>query len=360
MKSMILRADDSIDVYNRITHAAKPYFARFAQKPVMSLHRHYPKTIKLLFELALKIVEGKYGDEKKREIPVMMEGMTYPISTVVQLLQEESKRRSSVERPEIFDKDMSVKLIPEEDLNGLLQIFHEYIANLITPSHLTVGMLLEHGQEKMALEQALKLQNNQEKGKGIADVISWKLDRNLMHDAVKLFDEIPSDFDIRLIATKILNRMLERKEVERAFEFGTRLTDQRERAHAMQVIAIWLADNYQLQRAQALVEECLAGSHREYVLSLIVNVTVGKNLFDEARKLAFSIRDRGYRQDALNAIVKKLMRLRRVPDAIAFVESLSDVIEKQETEKIVKSALTSYQQDQRIKAMRKRMGPLLI
>lgn len=359
MKSMLIRTDDSIEMFKRITHAAKPYFARFAQKPTLSLHKTYPKTIRLLFELALKVEDGKYGEENKREIPILMEGMTYPISTVIELLRTESKRKDVNERPEIFDSDMSLISMKEEDLNGLLRIFHEYIANLVTPSHLTVEILLEHGHVERALDQALQLSSDQEKGRGIGEVIDWKLDRNQLEEAVSIFGKMPSDFDMRAVGTKIINKMLERRKVDRAFEFGMSLAASDERDHAMQVIALWLADNNQLGKGLALVDDCLEGNYREYVLSLMVNVIVGRNMLDEAKKLAFSIGDRGYRSDALNAIVKKMMRLRRIPEAIAFVENLSDVLERQESEKIITSALVALQQDQRIKALRKRMGPIV-
>lgn len=351
---MILPANDPVANFMRITHAAKPYFALFSRKPVGLVQERYPETAEKLFRLALKIVDGEYGEKlREEEMPVAMEGLTYPTETVIGMLREEVRQTS--ERTEIFDENLALKKISDIDIEGLAQLFHEYLANLMTPSHLTVELLLDKGLEDRALDVALSLRHPYEKGRALVDVIANKLQQKKADEAEELFGLIPQEYEKRAVATKILGHYLNEGDLESAIAFGEDLEELRE--HTLPVIAVWMVTHQRLDRAIALVNDWAKGSNKDYVLSLIVNALAGKNDFEEAKAVVWTIKDRGYRQDAFDAIVKKLVNLRKLKEAQAFVNSLDNVDSRQQSNRIIESAVASFEQDRRIQQLYPWVGP---
>lgn len=360
MKSNSELSEDSMEIFMRITHAAKPYFARFAAKPIGPVQERFPKTAKMLFEIALGLADGKYGAQFRDEVIAIMEGTAYPTPDIIELLQQAALYCPLLERPEILNRQLALVGVSDVDLEGLMQLFHEYLANLITPSHLTVHMLLDNRLAEKAFNVAFNLRNPREKGRALVEMIAYALNDHRLDKAVKYFDLIPPDYERRGAMDRIILELLEVGQIERAIAFGTQLNKTGERVHAMQVLAVWLAKNQRLGQGLALVHKYLQNSQKDYILSLIVRAAAGRNNFEEAKKIAFGITDRGYRQDGLEAIVKKLVGMRKIADAQAFVEQLGSVKEREEAGRVVESAMASFQRDERIRSMQKRISPKVV
>lgn len=342
MKPMITASKDFISADVRLTHAAKPYFARMAEKPIGKLEERYPQTVFLLFEIALKYAAHHHDDSLAENVDA---------SKMIDLLQQEAKQLMSKKAPEIIDNEGLKPNISKVDLDGLWQLFHNYVVNLQIPSYVTVDLLLEKGKLEMAHEEALKLTHDYDKTKSIIKLTIYYLNQKNHEKAIALFALMPEGNDRRDLVTKIIHSLLSEQQFDQALSFSKDLINHELSEHALHEISLWLAKNGRLEDSFIILNEMIDDEMKAYTLSLIVMILSGQAKFTEASKLAFSIRDKDYRQDGINDIVKKMVRFRRMPEAEEFAAQLDEAVEKREARKIIESSLKSRLQDERIKRL---------
>lgn len=332
MRPMIAASKDFIAADMRLTHAAKPYFARMAEKPIGKLEDRYPKTIFLLFEAALKYAANHNNDLSSENVDS---------SIIIDLLLLEAKQHNSDEAPEIIDNEGLKPNISKIDLDGLWQLFHNYIINLQIPSYATVDLLLEKGKLEKAHEEALKLTHDYDKTKSIIKLIIYYLDHKNIEKAIALFAFMPEDNDKRNVISRIIYSLLSEQQFDKALSFSKDLIHNELSEHALHEISLWLAKDGRVEDGLAILSEIIDDDMKAYTSSLIVMFLTGRAKFAEASKLALSIQDKDYRQDAINDIVKKMVRLRRMHEAEEFVTQLEGAVEKKEARKIIESNLNS-------------------
>lgn len=339
MRAMNAVSDDYVTFYSRLTHAAKPYFARMAKKPIGRLEERFPNTVALLFDAALKYAKNQQDN-------LLAENVTIPF--LVNLLQAEVKFYPE-KIPEIFDVEGIRNNIFDVDLEGLRQLFHDYVVNVQIPSYTTVELLLEKGKIKMAHEEALKLTHTFDKTRSFKALIQYYLNHKNIQEALALFHLIPLSAERRDTVSRIISSLLTDKKFNEAISFSKELNDVDLRDHAIHEMSLWLVKEGRLETGITVLDKIVHDEDmKAYTLSLIVMILTSQGNFAKASELAFSIEDKDYKQDALNDIIKKMVRLRRLPEAEDFVNRLEGVIEKKEASKIIESGLKVIEQDRRI------------
>lgn len=337
---MIATSDEFLSAYMRLTHAAKPYFTRMAKRPLGRLEERYPKTVFLLFEAALKYV----SKHPENSLPENAES-----SVIVDLLQREAGEYT-IGTPEIIDNEGIKPDISEIDVASLWQLFYDYVVNLQTPSHATVELLLEKGKIEMAENVTLKLTHAYNKTRSLAKLIQYYLNQKNSEKAIALFALVPSTSDRRDEVSKIVSSLLEQQQFENALSFSKGLNDNELRAHALHEMSLWLTKQGKLENGLAILNEISDENDiKAYTLSLMIAILTSQGKFAEASQLALTIRDTDYRQDAINDIVKKMVRIRRMQEAEEFIFQLEGVVEKREASKILESGWKVQLQDQRIR-----------
>ncbi|MBA3815907.1 MAG: hypothetical protein H0X29_05205 [Parachlamydiaceae bacterium] len=340
MKPLIVDSEDFISADMRLTHAAKPYFTRMAKKPLGRLEDRYPKTVFLLFEAALIYVEQNL----EHAFPLNLEE-----SVIVDLLKSEDGKHN-LEITEIIENEQLRSDIPEIDLESLWLLFRDYVGNLQIPSYATVGLLLERGKPEKAQAQALKLKHLYDITRSLNILIQHCLNHKNIEKAMQLFALLPTTSDRREEVSKIVDFLFSQKQHNKAFTFSKNLEDSVLRNHALHEVSLWMVKQGELEQGLKILNEYVEDSDvKAYTLSLIVAVLTGQGRFDQASKLAFTILEVDYRQDAINAIVKKMVRIRRIDKAEEFMTRLEGGMEKKEALKIIESGLKAKLQDERIK-----------
>lgn len=341
MRPSFIKTDEFLSADMRLTHAAKPYFARMAKKPIGLLEERYPITDQLLFEAALKCTTGKH------EFPLPE---TIDSSTMVHLLQKIAV--SSKKTPEIFETNLT-STISEFDLEGLCQLFNEYIANLLLPSYLSVKTLLNKGKIVLAEEMALNLTHAQDQTKSLEMLIQYYLSSKDIQKAISLFSYIPITSDRRDIVSKIIAFLLKNKQLDLAINFCNKLNDNGLECHAFHEISLGLAKENMPKESLDILNKIEDPDLKAYTLSLIIGILTNQAKFVDASKLVFDIQDTDYRQDGLNDIVKKMIRVGRMHDAGKFIDRLEGTKEKLEANKIMESSLKVHLLDKKIRDMRR-------
>lgn len=345
MRPMFSVSSELISSDARLTHAAKPYFARMAAKSIGKLEEKYPKTVSLLFEAALNYIKNPHNDS-------LAENMSIP--SIIDLLQQEAKQLKN-EHCEIIDDNVLKPQIPKSDLNGLSQLFHDYVVNLQIPSYRTVELLIERNKLDLACETALKLMHDYDKAKSINMLILYYLHHKKTKKAMDLFNYYPENANTRDLVSKTLDALMAEHQFDQALAFSKSLKDKELCEYGIHELSLRLIKSGKFEEGVRLLNEITDCDIKAYTLSLVVTILTSQKKFTQASNLALTIQDKDYQRDALNDIVKKMVRMISLKSAEEFVAHMEGVVEKKEASKIIESSLKARLQDERIKKLQLKM-----
>lgn len=390
------------DQPDRITSAVQPYFEAISEKTLEDVEDRYHKTIKVLFDLALKLKEGAYGKRLSEAFGFFSDAVSSPESLLSLLIIDLS--RSSTQEdflqspPEIIDKlkkdnqfnelfdnlrKMEVsqieKLIlnhsdnytspellyqteladlhdilkvPRTDLNALLQIFNKIAANLDNPTSQLIDLLTHLNQFEKATTYAKSIPQMAEQSKALLNIVLHLLTRDNLPEAMKLTLQIKNKSDKNKAISKVIEKFLAKKQLDQAVSFAKSLYNLAEVDNALEEIAIQLTKIGEVEKALDLTHLMMDSDIKDYTLSRLVNMLAAKGRFEEANDIALTIEDQGFREDAFGYMIKKLLNLRKVDEAIKLVEKIKNPKEKNLAAKIVESAMVAYHEDEKVKKVR--------
>lgn len=390
------------DKEDRISIAVQSYFDRVSAKTIETVERSYPRTIKALFDLSLKLIGGHYGHKLAEaytlSFPSVASYQTLFSLLLIDLNSSFPASQFSNALPEVFYKlkettnyselleflrgiettqierlfvspaeDLSTQelwcrsqlskliesqKIPKADLKALQQIFDDYISNLANPSHVLIHLLLKMKKADIAIDFALKLQNNLEKFKSLQEIISYLIQENRLDKARELVKIIKGKNEKAKIYAKIAEKYLEDGKEKEALHLAEDVDDAEEKDAILEEISVQLCKSNRLQQALATAEKIQDHDTKSYTYSRLVHILSSKGKCAQAIEIAFTIQDKGSREDAFSYIVKKLLELRQIDEALKFVDMIKNPKEKSQAAKIVESAMVAYREDEKVKRVR--------
>lgn len=193
------------------------------------------------------------------------------------------------------------------------------------------------------------LRNTAEKNRSNEMIISHLLDRDLKK-AHMLWNQLTVGRN--RWAKKIVETLLKLGHHQIALDFSSSL-EHAEQDHFLRSMAIWYANNLELDQALEIVQTINNFDIQAYAKSNIVHILCRQKQFQKAKEIALSIQDRDYREDAILDIVKAYLQERCIDEAILFVDSFKNPNEKSKPAKVIAAALKAQHQDEKVREVRK-------
>lgn len=342
--------------YEKIITNVKKTFAKVYIDPVQDhglpdLEKKYPNLIKSLFNLALSIFEGKYGEGIKstiREIdPYKNAGLilTLLIMDVCQKYPYDQLRTNvdnlnipnalwmkyhSLTLPEIEkllsereEVDLSLVNMTKHEVQAIAHLFKYYLENFESPSHVTIDLFIQMDQVDHAITTAMSLKNPNESAKACAHIIDQLLKLNKIEPAIKICYQIPKDSERKKSAIKIAS-IIEKTSFKLALDFISELKDIHEREFVSRELSLSLAKNGQIKNALEMAETITNLDTKFFLQSNFVSILVKMGKFEDAQRLIAKIPDPLYHVDAIAAYVRGLVDADRIEDATAWIFDLKD------------------------------------
>ena len=231
-------------------------------------------------------------------------------------------------------------------------LFHSFIESCLHPSHLTVQQLLRYHLLNEAYLILESLKNPNDRARALESYIQEILQKDT-EQAVKLSHTLPPSSQRSQLAVKIIASCLDRKSADVALNFAQSVDKGEERDTLLHEMALLLTQRRKLPQALAVVEKMENTALIAYSKSNIVRLLARQNQFPKAKEIAHSIQERDYREDAFSEIVKAYLQIRRVDDAIQFVESIQQPYEKKKSAKVIEAAMKAYHLDEKVDRVRK-------
>ena len=381
---------------DKITQAVRPHFEPATN--IQVIEEKYPKTTRLLFDLAVKVSEGGYGENLREAVRLSYDEVSSHQAILslllIDLCRTIPEKEFKKKLPEVFLRLSETsnfdeliaslsKLTPEEveklilnppadltpkllwcrkeldryftvmraknaDFKALKQIFEHDVNKISNPSHLTVKLFLGMGEDEKAMELVKTIRHPIEQSKSLADLVTNMLKTSKYSKAEELASRILTKPEKKIAETKIADKYLQENKIEEAISYANSLTDLEEKKIILEQICIGLATKGQLKKALSIVET-LEFDEKNYTLSRMVKLLASKGQFKEAKETALLIEDKGYREDANGYILKPLISLRRINEAIEFTSTIKNPNEKTQAVKLIEKAALTVYEDEKIK-----------
>lgn len=313
-----------------IAKAAQLLYKPVNQKQINAFEEAYPKMIQMLFESALQLMNGKWG-EKRRDAIALHLDQEIPVLEIGRLLQLRLE-----------------DLFQPSELAVLQHLFHHNVEICLHPSSLTIQQLLRFNQVEMALTTAEGLANIREKDKSFELIIIYHLSQGDTEKAIAMWQQLTSMRERARAASRISDSFIQHDQRERAIAFAQSTNDPEIESELLSEIALHLMKKGERKQAENALLMIQEQDRRDYAKSNLVLILSNQNQFEEAQVLAQSIQDNGYRQDAILAITKAYLQIRRVDAAIQYIDSLTHSKDKEMPSQIIMASLKANHQDAKI------------
>lgn len=348
-----------------------------------------PSTVKRLFRIANDLISGKYGQiAQEKALSVSNDLLQNNVPQKLLILDYLFYQTEDPEKPEILEIIPNLKrlqeLTPEEKIAWLFsenptgltwpieyrfaveQLLQKNLTYLTNPSHLSVDLLMENNEP---IEKSIKvfeqIKNPNEKSKSLAKIVQQLISKNKFERALETVRSIKVDraktkplykiIDSLLNPNRVaLEKFLISNQVDQAIKLAQTIENKSERAKLYQKIAQELVKNQQLDMAKQVVNLIPEEENREYVLSTLVNVLSNSQDYRSATQIARELKDPDYRIDAYGYIVKSLLDIKEIDQAIAFVESIENIHERSKIAKILLSSMIAHHDPDRVSQIREK------
>jgi len=364
----------TVDDTKYIMKVIEPLFELITKNKIQTVEKNYPETVKHLFEVAFCIVDGSFG-KKLMEIYASDAPSPLPFNTILILMllnisKSVANQDLMVSLPEIFNPLKSdpnfqktlanlssfnldlieswtpdPKLINQLNLNpsdvqAFLKIFHNFIDHFEHPSHLLIDLLI-HKMHLMdrAVDTALMIRNPIDRSKAFELLINEFLIQQDIDKAKKLWELIPSKQEKYKASIKIVEKLIENGKIEEAIQFSDETKEQENHDQLLREASLTIAKGHLLNKAIEVMETIKDPDIKNYTQSNLVHILCSQFDFANAKKVALSIPQADFKEDAIVEIVKNYLQGRQYDEATTFMNSLSSPNEKQKPAKLIETAL---------------------
>jgi hypothetical protein len=391
----------TVDDATYITKLIYPHFESMTKRKIQAIEDSYPMTVKTLFDVAFCFIEGSFG-KRLQNIYASETVYTLPFNTVLILMLlflSKSSVRETLVLPEIFEslksdnvfknkleelKSVDLKLIeswildspviPDEsplkvifelcvffdklpidsaNIQTFLKLFYTFIHHLEHPSYLLIDLLIHkmHIMDR-AIDTAFMIRNPIDRSISFELLINEFLLQHDIEKAMELWELIPSKQKKYQASIKIAESLIEEGKIEEAIKFSDETKEEENHDHLLREASLKIAKRHLLSKAREVIENIKDSDLKNYTQSSLVHILCGQFDFNNAKKVALSIPQADFKEDAILDIVKNYLTRRKYDDAINFTNSLSSVFEKQKPAKLIETALKIRHEDEKVHHVR--------
>lgn len=398
-----LKKIDLIETEEREQKASTAIFEGIPNEIFTRIEKDFPNTARVLFYLALQIEKGYFGQNIKTYYLLGTDAYYQWDHLLLLLLYSLSrtglKQLSKRSYPEIFSsirddprwrslflglKSLTIDeiealahfdqqdLVPKlalikdelhtilshipgdpELIKGFTALFRHYFDHIANPSHCLIELLIEMKMMGAARIAVREIKNEPERSKGLLLLAEKWIEKNQFAKVFELWNSLLDKEDRLKISQHLVEKLATVGSVNQIVKFIEQIGDRSERNQNCKESCLLLLQKHHYALASRLAEMITEQETKELALSSMTGVLARQRKFSEAKKIAFSIKDRGYREDAIIYIVKAYLYTRRVNEAILFVDSIPNRKEKERPAKIIELSLKSHHEDEKIKTLRK-------
>jgi len=376
---------------SRLQKISTAFFQHLPAKKLTDFEEKNPQTAKRLFQVAEQLIDGSFGSALQNQAQNLANAL-FEKSSLQKLLLLDCAQNALTEEymPELvksfiqpavlhklastFDLTQIKTLDPlvkelvwtHEDKLAVEQLLRKYLSNLLTPSHVSVDLMIANDEPiEKSLKIVEKISNPTEQSKSLTSIVKELIHKNRFKEAMETVKSFRVNKGSSKPFVKVIDRLLNpsRSQIEKLI-FANRIDETLayaktienigERNKLYQKIAQALIKHHRIDLATQVVKYIQDEDSREYTLSTLVNTLSGMQAFAEAAVLAREIQDGGYREDAFGYIVKSLLIHQKIDEAIAFVESIKNFHQRSKAARILLSSMIAHHDPERTVQIREK------